>query len=130
MIYDYCNVSDLFGLTLIRCELNDEAIEFEVDDGRVFRMYHSQDCCEHVYIESINGDLSDLVGSPLTLAEETDSPIPTRDPDDYIPESETWTFYRFGTIKGFVDIRWYGSSNGYYSESVSFALVKKVEELK
>ena len=79
-----------------------------------FRFLHYQDCCESVYIESIVGDLSDLVGVPILMAEESSNEGSGEYGDVY-----EWTFYKFATIKGYVDVRWHGSSNGYYSTSVS-----------
>lgn len=86
-----------------------------VTDQHSYRMHHDQDCCENVYIEDISGDLQNLAGAPILFAEESINPKESALTSD---ESYTWTFYRIGTIKGSVVIRWYGSSNGYYSESV------------
>ena len=86
---------------------------------------HSQDCCEHVYIESIVGDVEDLVNTPILIAEESTGDTPS-DSTASPSESYTWTFYKFATFKGYVDIRWLGESNGYYSESVDVEHTSKV----
>lgn len=126
MEYDYrcASVSELVGKTLKSVErMGDEEIIFTAENGLKFSMHHNQSCCENVYIESVVGDLQDLVGSPILQAEEAsndDTPPPSgRDPASY-----TWTFYKFATIKGYVDIRWFGSSNGWYSEAVGFYEIK------
>ncbi len=128
-------VSELIGKTIINIQRENEELIFFCEDGSKYKMYHDQDCCESVTIDDINGDLSDLVGSPIILAKESTSTELSEkqlaekekqkieegdDYHDYGDESFLWTFYKLATIKGYVDIRWYGTSNGYYSETVQF----------
>lgn len=114
------------GKTFFKINKEDDRIEFYCTDGHVYIMDHHQDCCETVTIDDIIGDLDDLIGTPILKYEEVtsdgkDQSLPSGiyeiSKDD---ESSTWTFYRFATIRGYVTIRWYGYSNGYYSESVDF----------
>lgn len=122
------DIQALVGHTFSSVRLADdkESIDFLKEDGTGFRMYHSQDCCEAVWVESVTGDLSDLEGTPILGAEEAFSsgvdPVGVNPPEEY-RESWTWTFYKLRTAKGYVDIRWYGSSNGYYSESVDVVAI-------
>ena len=114
-------LSDLIGKVLVEAKaMGHSEIIFVTADGKRYKLYHEQDCCEDVYIESIVGDLQDLVGSPLLIAEEASSYETPAGLVASTDESFTWTFYKFATVKGYVDIRWYGSSNGYYSENVDF----------
>lgn len=124
---DRCDISTILGQTLTSItglESGNDEVVFELADGRQFGMYHDQDCCEGVSINDVEGDHLDLIGSPLTTAEEVDSSDFPAPPGEYV-DSYTWTFYRLATAKGFVVIRWLGESNGYYSESVSFGLINK-----
>lgn len=117
------DITALLGktLTAIEGKAGDDQLVFRCADGTAYRMHHDQDCCESVTVEDIVGDLADLIGTPILKAEEATSDTP---PDGYVheyePESQTWTFYKLATAKGYVDIRWLGESNGHYSESVDF----------
>lgn len=116
---------ELKGLTLKEIQgayENSEEVLLISVDNRKFIMNHNQDCCERVTVQEIHGDINDLTGSPILLAEEVN------DADGGVPpsaDSYTWTFYKLSTVKGSVTIRWLGESNGCYSEKVSFREVSK-----
>lgn len=105
-------IEELISKTLVRVEnLGNEKLIMEDTEGVLYVFKHNQDCCETVEIEDICGDLNNLVGSPIIMAEETYS-------DKQVYNLEVWTFYKFATAKGYVTVRWYGSSDGCYSVGV------------
>ena len=113
----------MIGRTLVKvmgCEKDSDRVDFECSGGGRYMMHHYQDCCEFVSVEDVIGDVSDLIGSPLTMFE-----CVTENDETPMDGSGTWTFYKMATNKGSVTIRWYGGSNGYYSESVDFDTVKE-----
>ena len=121
---DYENIVDtqkgmaqMLGKTFVQVTgpVGSGELLFETASGERFMFAHQQDCCESVDINDIVGDLQDLVGEPLLVAEEVKG---ATEPDEEHYESYTYTFYKFATRKGYVDVRWLGESNGYYSESV------------
>lgn len=117
--------SALKGKTFTSIVVSDDKamVTFADSDGEMFQMFHEQDCCESVSIESIDGDLNDMLNTEILDASEETNSEEAKDAGD---DSHTWTFYKLATIKGRVTIRWYGASNGYYSESVS--LYKKAKK--
>lgn len=131
------NIEDMVGKVFDHwTQIDDEELHFVLPNGDYFKFHHYQDCCEDVRIEDICGDLEDLIGSPIILAEKRTMEGSDSDSSEWPVgvekerwlESYTWTFYEIATNKGSVTIRWYGSSNGYYSESVDLNFVKKEVE--
>jgi len=124
---DECNISELAGKTITSIEgldIESDEVHFICSDGSKFLMYHEQDCCETVSIDDICGDVEDLLNTPILKAEEVSSDASDVEREN-ADESATWTFYHIHTIKGTVTIKWYGTSNGYYSEKADFARVYK-----
>lgn len=113
------DISKIVGETIFKIiEEGNEKLVFFCKSGKIFVMHHEQDCCEFVEICDINGDLNGILGSPITLAEKVTNT------DDTGICHNTWTFYKIGNLNETVVIRWFGESNGYYSEEVDFCLVK------
>lgn len=130
MIYDDFDFKELTGKTLtsIKGKKYDEIMMFKTSDDEEYALQYDPDCCASCSIEEIVGNLDDIIGSPILLAEEVthsnEHPDGVKSVEEY-EESFTWTFYKLSTIKGSVTIRWYGSSNGYYSERATFK--KKID---
>ena len=123
-MYKSNSIEELVGKTFDKVFESGDELVFQSESGKSYKFYHEQDCCESVEINDITGDLEDLIGTPILVASE-DSSIDEDVLDkekypNYTPDSHTWTFYNFRTIKGSVTVRWLGESNGYYSESVNF----------
>lgn len=92
------HITDLVGETLKKVErIGDERIVFyPLVGNRNLILHHDQDYYESVYIEDVCGDLDDLVGLPVFMAEEVICESFTPDwagkVENYDNETFTWTF--------------------------------------
>ena len=129
MYDDMVDFSALQGLVLQEIRYladgdeGNEVLYFITDQGS-FAMTHIQDCCEGVAIEDVTGEPQALKGAFIVTAEEAVSD----GVEDASDGSGTWTFYRLASHWGDLTIRWFGESNGYYSESVSFYRISSVPD--
>ena len=97
-----------------------ELVKFYIDGKLAYVLAHFQECCEDVSIEDVCGDIEDIINSEILMAEEASNELSEYD------RSQTWTFYKLATFKGYVSIRWYGTSNGYYGEGVTLWDASKI----
>lgn len=124
---------DLKGEILINIEVKEEykdELIFTLSNGEKYMLYHAQDCCERVCIESIDGDLNDLLNSEILMAEIVTEEIRSGNEGNGWHEGQ-WTFYKLATVKGYVTIRWIGESEC-YSVDVDFMKcdLKNIVEMK
>lgn len=86
--------------------------QIETDKG-IFVLYHNQDCCEIVEPQEIIGDVNKVLNQVVLFAEQ-----------DEIDRGDTITSFTIHTEnEEGITIVWKGSSNGYYSETVSVKFI-------
>jgi hypothetical protein len=127
-MYDIENLRLMIGQTPVEIDgmkEGSEEVTIVTKEGGKLTLRYEPDCCASCSICQVDGDPMDLLGLPLLMCEE-DGNVPDHDMLDeqgagngasYHDESYTWTFVKFATTAGYVTLRWYGSSNGYYSEA-------------
>ena len=101
-------------------ELGKTKIYIYFSENEYIKIYHQQDCCENVDLDDICGN-TELEGAVFYELVEKKSDVELKAKEVY-DESWTWTFYTIKTSKGYLDLRWYGSSNGYYGEGVDLEI--------
>ena len=118
--YKYLDISVLKGQRIVKITKGNNLIRFDTDQHS-YIMQHNQDCCESVSINKIVGDLQSLVGKKIISASDivgTEKPAECETPE-YHDESFTWSTFILKAKGIEVKIVWYGTSNGYYSETVN-----------
>lgn len=129
MIYrGRAKIERLIGVTVKTVRVTDDQVQMLGTDGTMYMLAHDQDCCEDVFIESIDNDISLLEGQTILEAYESansdDPPVGARGYSD----SYTWTFFHVRTQRDSFTIRFFGSSNGYYSETADLFVMAWDEE--
>lgn len=102
------------------CKKHSDEVTIIFTDGSCLKFYHQQSCCETVLLEDFDITPEWLVNSNIISVEERISRSgegvkPLNDWD----ESYTWSFYVIKTSSSTMVLRWYGESNGWYSETVN-----------
>lgn len=101
------------------CKKHSDEVTIIFTDGSCLKFYHQQDCCETVELEDCDIIPEWLVNSKIISVEERIF----RSGEGVKPlnnwaESYTWSFYVIKTSSSTMVLRWYGESNGWYSETV------------
>ena len=120
------NLDDLKGETLTHIDLNEKKDEIllTTESGRQFRVYHEQDCCEHVRIVGVLGRWNELLNRKVEEVGIDEIEFGSDYDYDGTGTETTLTFRVDG--KTLIN-RWIGESNGYYSEKVDFEEIFKGE---
>jgi len=124
-LYDYFGhqrFASLLGRTLVEIRgafEGSEEVVLMTADKKAYRLHGDSGYVLDTRLEDIAGNVADLVGTPLLMAQVVSSQAAPSDLKSYGEwESSTWTYYKLATVKGYVTLRWWANSDGNYCEEV------------
>lgn len=124
IFHSVVDFSILIGKTLIDIQESSDSLWFKDAENNEYSLLQLHPDGASVTLDDIVGDLDDLLNTPILFAEEVSGD--TGKSEDY--ESYTYTFYKLATVKGWVDIKFFGTSSGYYSEKADFIKYRSANE--
>lgn len=120
-------IKELIGKKFDKVIRNDDSLVFISKDGTSYSLHHEQDCCESVWLEDVVGDIEKhLPGNVILNAYES---ISDGEDDERCSDfSCTWSFFTIRTAYDTFTIRFFGHSNGYYSETADLYYYEPTED--
>lgn len=113
------NLENLVIENVEGCYKGSDTMKITFTNG-MYVIFKYPDVFSNVDIDDVNGDVETLIGQRLLkLDVRMSNEMDNNNEPDY---SKLWTFYTFATVKGYVDVKWYGSSNGWYSVCVDWKI--------
>ena len=108
---------ELIGKTVTHLRVNDDQsiLAFAHPDGTSTAYQTDADCCSETWFADITG-VSALIGATVTAAD--DVALNCTQDDRCRQESDEFYGVKLRTDKGYVDIVYRNSSNGYYGGSI------------
>ena len=112
-------VQHLIGRVIKSVEVgkSEGRVKFYLKDGTALAIWHEHDCSDCVYLEDIIGidTVTQLTGETV-LDAYVSYRVGEHDKDSTWGRFSVWVFLMLRTNNYSVVFRWYGTSNGYYSE--------------
>ena len=111
--WERVGISHLLGKMVESITLNDDKTELTIvcKGGYRYLMMHEQDCCESVWLDDLDGELSDWQNVTVLEASESASLADSTEMQ--------WTFYRLACNLHSLCLRWCGSTDSVYSMGVT-----------
>lgn len=128
MASNYQSWEVLYGKTLREVSDSVDTLLLTFTDGTKLEFYHAQDCCENVFITGYIFSNSFVEGFKPYYNQKLISITESEVSGDTTYGSYTKTTFtlKFEYGKEF-EVHWFGESNGYYSEGVSYKIHQEVD---